>query len=353
MSENTSKTWKGNPSSFFLSDLDFEMAAERLECDIPAIKAIWDVEAGGRHFLDDGSVIRRFEPHHFPKMHWNAIRYNPTSANVRAKALARGWITDAATSVPLWRASLILSTEAMFQRAYSIDPEAALRASSWGAPQIMGFNAEAAGFKNAVDMVTHMSNGARNQLGAFVQLIEGWGLASAIRSHDWRAFARRYNGTGQIESYAAKIESAYRRHSGKKSAVVLRVGSRGAAVKKLQLALGIDADGAFGPETLNAVQSFQKVNGLSVDGMVGEKTWEALKNAQPSIEPEAQPDSYSQLSGKVEKVLGGTTVVGTVAATATQVKDIVPEGAWNLAGYGVVALAFATASIMILRWARA
>ena len=54
--------------------------------------------------------------------------------------------------------------------------------------------------------------------------------------------------------------------------VLLRVGSRGEQVKKLQQALNIDADGRFGPGTKKAVMDFQRDNGLEVDGMAGPET---------------------------------------------------------------------------------
>ncbi len=54
--------------------------------------------------------------------------------------------------------------------------------------------------------------------------------------------------------------------------VLLRVGSRGDAVKKLQEALGIDADGRFGPGTKKAVADYQSANGLEADGMAGPAT---------------------------------------------------------------------------------
>ena len=56
----------------------------------------------------------------------------------------------------------------------------------------------------------------------------------------------------------------------------IRNGSKGEAVKVLQKALGIDADGIFGTETTVAVCNFQKSKGLDCDGIVGAKTWEAL-----------------------------------------------------------------------------
>ena len=54
--------------------------------------------------------------------------------------------------------------------------------------------------------------------------------------------------------------------------VLLRVGSRGAAVKAMQEDLGIDADGRFGPGTKKAVMAFQEANGLVADGMAGPNT---------------------------------------------------------------------------------
>ncbi|HMJ37524.1 MAG TPA: peptidoglycan-binding protein [Baekduia sp.] len=56
----------------------------------------------------------------------------------------------------------------------------------------------------------------------------------------------------------------------------LRSGSRGDAVAAAQRALGLAADGVFGPATRAAVRSFQKAHGLTVDGRIGPKTSAAL-----------------------------------------------------------------------------
>jgi cell wall-associated NlpC family hydrolase len=57
---------------------------------------------------------------------------------------------------------------------------------------------------------------------------------------------------------------------------MLRKGDRGAAVAAVQRALGIPADGVFGPQTRRAVLSFQARHGLEVDGVVGPMTRAAL-----------------------------------------------------------------------------
>lgn len=56
----------------------------------------------------------------------------------------------------------------------------------------------------------------------------------------------------------------------------LRVGSRGDAVRDLQMQLGVPADGAFGPVTERAVRAFQQRQQLAVDGVVGPETLAAL-----------------------------------------------------------------------------
>ena len=54
--------------------------------------------------------------------------------------------------------------------------------------------------------------------------------------------------------------------------ILLKVGTSGETVKKLQQGLGISADGQFGPGTERAVREYQQKNGLAVDGMAGPET---------------------------------------------------------------------------------
>lgn len=53
---------------------------------------------------------------------------------------------------------------------------------------------------------------------------------------------------------------------------VLQKGSKGDLVKKMQVALGIGADGDFGQGTENALKKWQDRNGLTPDGVAGPKT---------------------------------------------------------------------------------
>ena len=58
--------------------------------------------------------------------------------------------------------------------------------------------------------------------------------------------------------------------------VVLKRGDRGAAVRQVQEALGVAADGVFGAQTEQAVTRFQKRKDLDADGVVGPQTRDAL-----------------------------------------------------------------------------
>jgi lysozyme family protein len=51
---------------------------------------------------------------------------------------------------------------------------------------------------------------------------------------------------------------------------------RGSGVVALQRALGIPADGIYGPQTRRAVRAFQRAHGLVVDGIAGPQTLGAL-----------------------------------------------------------------------------
>lgn len=76
---------------------------------------------------------------------------------------------------------------------------------------------------------------------------------------------------------ASPVPSPERAPDGPAGEPVLRVGATGAAVRDLQRLLRVQADGAFGPQTLAAVRRFQRQHDLVTDGVVGARTWQALR----------------------------------------------------------------------------
>jgi peptidoglycan L-alanyl-D-glutamate endopeptidase CwlK len=57
---------------------------------------------------------------------------------------------------------------------------------------------------------------------------------------------------------------------------LIKQGSKGKDAQRVQNAVGVTADGIFGPATKKAVQAYQKRHGLSADGIIGEKTWKVM-----------------------------------------------------------------------------
>lgn len=58
--------------------------------------------------------------------------------------------------------------------------------------------------------------------------------------------------------------------------MLLKKGSTGEDVKKLQSKLGLKADGSFGPGTEAKVKEWQAANGLIADGIIGQGTWSKM-----------------------------------------------------------------------------
>ena len=73
---------------------------------------------------------------------------------------------------------------------------------------------------------------------------------------------------------------------------ILKRGSKGDIVKKLQQALHITADGDFGLKTEEAVKKFQKEHGLKVDGIVGQQTYNKIFNIVSSATIKKDDSSF-------------------------------------------------------------
>jgi putative chitinase len=75
-----------------------------------------------------------------------------------------------------------------------------------------------------------------------------------------------------MAALSGKIDTSAPAAAPAASTSVLRVGSTGHDVKRMQVALKIAADGQFGPGTEAALKKWQAANGLTADGVAGPKT---------------------------------------------------------------------------------
>ena len=90
---------------------------------------------------------------------------------------------------------------------------------------------------------------------------------------------------------------------------VYKKGDQGEVIRQIQVKLGVDPVGKFGPKTEEAVKEFQKKNGLTADGIVGPVTLAKLgitataapaKAATPAAKPVAVKYSKDKIEAAVK-----------------------------------------------------
>jgi putative chitinase len=88
--------------------------------------------------------------------------------------------------------------------------------------------------------------------------------------------------------------------------MILKNGSKGEDVKKLQVKLGVEAIGTFGPKTEAAVKAWQSANGLKADGIVGPSTWSKLFGESKPVSTVIKEDVVIPSGGSlnIEKLKG-------------------------------------------------
>lgn len=269
-------------------------AAGRIGCEVNVLHAILDVESGGEPFDAQGRLIILPERHVF----WREL---PKSK--RARAMTMGLASpkwSKANYAGLGGAGSDQRWDRLEQMA-ALDERAALMSVSFGSAQIMGFNHKICGFDSVIAFVQAMAASEASQIDAFLTFLLRSGLAEALRTKDFRAVARRYNGPGQVDYYAGRMVAAYNElcaaagasEPASEAPSSLSLGTDGYRVKALQSRLSelgfvVRADGDFGPATRRAVVSFQVEHGLKADGIVGPKTEEMLAKASGLVEPNAE-----------------------------------------------------------------
>ena len=102
--------------------------------------------------------------------------------------------------------------------------------------------------------------------------------------------------------------------------MLLKNGSKGDDVKKLQEKLKLTADGAFGLRTEDAVKAWQKANGLKDDGIVGDTTWSKLFGVSAPVAAVVKEDVVIPSGGplNLEKLKGHIpdSVIAQIPETA-------------------------------------
>lgn len=251
--------------------------AKQLSLEPASLLAVAYVESGGTVFaIVDGrqEPLIRFEGHYF---------HRRLTGNQLATAIKEGLASPTAGAVvnptsqsARWK---------MLNRAAKINAQAAFESCSWGIGQVMGSHWSALGYGSVSELVNRCRSGAAGQAELMARFIKWAGLTNALRNHDWKAFARGYNGAAYAKNqYDTKMAAAYARF---KNGGVAPADNRTRRIQEMLNAAGytVTVDGLVGPKTIAAIKAFQANHGLAVDAIVGPATWAALEKASAGKAP--------------------------------------------------------------------
>ncbi len=241
-----------------LSAAGLTAAAGSIGVNVPEIWAVLAVETSGCGFLADRRPRILYERHLF-------------------HALTNGTFDDGDLSDPK-PGGYGAPGAHQYDRlagAMQLDRTAALLSTSWGLGQILGKNCAMAGFADVESLVQAMSDSEDSQTAAMAAFIRAARLDAALQGHDWRSFARGYNGPNYAENnYDVRLGGEYQKAAAGASPDL--------AVRSAQLYLqfkGFDVgavDGILGPHTRSAIIQFQTDNGLAATGEVDQALLDAL-----------------------------------------------------------------------------
>lgn len=150
---------------------------------LPRLLAFIEVESGGRGFDDKtGKLMIQFESHIFskatgiPRSTSNQYKWDENKVDVQSKE---------------WEA---------FNEAFKINPEEAMKATSWGLPQIMGFNHKQAGYTSVGAMLDDFKTGELAQVIALIRFITANPkLYKGVLEGDYETVSSIYNGKAHRE----------------------------------------------------------------------------------------------------------------------------------------------------------
>jgi N-acetylmuramoyl-L-alanine amidase len=105
-----------------------------------------------------------------------------------------------------------------------------------------------------------------------LQKAAGIAVDGIVGPNTRKALAEYKKPAAKVASTAKTSGSAVVPYPGK----LIKRGSKGKDVGRIQRAVGVTADEDFGPATEAAVKAYQKRKGLSADGIVGPATWNVM-----------------------------------------------------------------------------
>lgn len=270
-----------------------ERAAAMVPCHPAMIAAFIEVEAAGSGFWSDGRLKTLPEPHWLYRLLPDSKKRGALNAGLAIRSWSRSTYSRMFPQIDD-RYAYLEDVEARYGSEMAAD------VASWGAGQVMGFNAEKCGYSNAAAMYRAFADSEDDQIISIVKYLMRVGGREELQREDCRGLARIYNGSGQVDVYGPRLEQALKKHKRRRWSLPegykkpakpnrnwLSMGDKGKDIEALQetlVSLGyfVEVDGDFGPATQRAVRNFQHDRGLKVDGLVGADTIAELKRAKPA-----------------------------------------------------------------------
>lgn len=188
-----------------LREEDFEEIAREIDVEVPAIKAIVEIETGKTH--------RGLHAEGKPVINFDLTLFRRAAAR-RGINLSKYKNSPALQPVNIRKyGSLQAAQHARLDAAMAIDSIAAIESTFWGMFQIGGFNWKLAGAPSREAFVEKMSKSEYDQLRLFADFMNNTGLLKHLRAKNWAAFARLYNGPAYASrGYHTRMAAAYKKY---------------------------------------------------------------------------------------------------------------------------------------------
>lgn len=174
--------------------------------DFLLLLSILKIESNSAAFRPDGELTMRFELHIFKQFY--AIDDNRKAEFVKNFIIRGNNHYVYINGQEIEYHSQGKELEAL-NIAKSLDESAALQSTSFGIPQIMGFNYRIGGFVNVLQLVDYLKADELNHYKIFIAYLEQRGIIQYIKSYDYNKIAELYNGKGNIPVYSKLIQNKY------------------------------------------------------------------------------------------------------------------------------------------------
>lgn len=199
-------THEENESWDKLTEKDYVEVAAELGVEVPAIKAVVDIETGRTHqgFWKKGKALINFDI----SIYRQYARRHGVDLNKARKAYP---IIFNKPNIKKY-GSQQAAQYARLDAAIKINRDLALESCFWGMFQVGGFNWKLCGCRSVDEFCQLINTSERDQLELFAAFCKSRDLVKYIKSKDWANFALRYNGAGYKKlSYDTKMAAAYRK----------------------------------------------------------------------------------------------------------------------------------------------